>query len=388
MKKVLIVATVPSMIGQFNMSNIKILQNMQYKVEVACNFKDKTVWDERRISELKEILNLKRVQFYQIDFIRNAFDIPRHFKAYKQLKKLVHRKKYEIIHCHTPIAAMIARIVAHQEKIKIIYTAHGFHFFKGAPIKNWFLYYPVEKFLSQWTDCLITINKEDYHRAKRKFYAKRTEYIPGVGVNTKKFRKPAGEEVLEIKKKKRMEFGLNIDDFVIVSVGELNENKNHQVIIKAIAKMKNKKIKYLICGQGELQQRLLYLIKEYNLEEQVFLLGFRNDIKEILWAGDLFAFPSRREGLGLAAIEAMAAGLPIITSNIHGINDYSVNSVTGYSCDSNNENCMKKAIEILMNNKKIYIKCSQNVSEIAKRFDVVKAERIMTKIYDEMKLVF
>lgn len=194
MKKVLIVATVPSMIGQFNMSNIKILQNMQYKVEVACNFKDKTVWDERRISELKEILNLKRVQFYQIDFIRNAFDIPRHFKAYKQLKKLVHRKKYEIIHCHTPIAAMIARIVAHQEKIKIIYTAHGFHFFKGAPIKNWFLYYPVEKFLSQWTDCLITINKEDYHRAKRKFYAKRTEYIPGVGVNTKNFVNQQGKK--------------------------------------------------------------------------------------------------------------------------------------------------------------------------------------------------
>lgn len=383
--KILIVASVPSMIGQFNMSNIKILQNMQYQVEVACNFEDRTVWDERKIFELKEKLNLKGVRFYQIDFVRNAFEVSKHFRAYKQMKRLVHRKKYDMIHCHTPIAAMVARVVAHQEKVRIIYTAHGFHFFKGAPIKNWLLYYPVEKFLSRWTDCLITINKEDYHRAKRKFHAKKIEYMPGVGVDTKKFCKPVGEEASEIKRKKRIEFGLNMDDFVIVSVGELNENKNHQIIIKSISKMKNKKVKYLICGQGELREKLLYLIEEYGLEEQVFLLGFRNDIKEILWAGDLFAFPSKREGLGLSAIEAMAAGLPIITSNVHGINDYSVNGVTGYSCDSNNENCMRKAIETLMNNKKIYTECSRNVSEIAKRFDIAKAEKIMTKIYDEIK---
>ena len=385
MKRVLIVSSVPSMIGQFNMSNIKILQDMQCKVEIACNFDDRSVWDERRISELKEELKSKGVPFYQIDFVRNAWKVSKHVRSYKQMKRLVHRKKYDMIHCHTPIAAMIARIVAHQERIKIIYTAHGFHFFKGAPIKNWLLYYPVEKFLSRWTDCLITINREDYHRAKSKFYAKRTEYIPGVGVDTKKFCKPIEEDARKIKRKKRMEFGLEMDDFIIVSVGELNLNKNHQAIIKALVKVENKKVKYLICGQGELRNKLLFLIRKYSLEDRVFLLGFRYDIKEILWAADVFAFPSKREGLGLSAIEAMSAGLPIITSNIHGIRDYSVNGVTGYSCNPNNQNYMKNAIENLMNNKSTYIEYSHNVRKIAKKFDITKVEKIMTKVYDRMK---
>ena len=416
MKKVLLVASVSSMIGQFNMTNIEILQKMGCQVDVACDFRDRTVWNKERIHTFRKQLKEKRISFYQVDFTRKALKISRHFKAYRQLKDLIEKESYTMIHCHTPVAAAIARIAAHQTRITVIYTAHGFHFFQGAPLKNWILYYPVEKFLSRWTDCLITIKKEDYKRAKKKFHAKRTEYVPGVGVDTQKFFVP--DKGLEIKKQKettadksfitrdcgkadilqkgidekessyiairqekRGELGVHQDDFVIVSVGELNANKNHRVIIEAVKRLKDKKIKYIVCGMGELKEELEMLIQKEKLEEQVFLLGYREDIREILWAADLFAFPSKREGLGVAAIEAMAAGLPIITSNIHGIKDYSVNGRTGYSCAPENITSFVKAIQRIRDDKKSYAKFHINVKRISKNFDISRIEKIMKKIY-------
>ena len=410
------VACVPSMIGQFNMANIELLQKLGCQVGVACDFKDRTVWNKEKVCKFLNQLKEKGISFYQIDFTRSVWKVSRHFRAYRQLKNLIQKESYEMIHCHTPVAAAIARTAAHQTGKKVIYTAHGFHFFQGAPLKNWMLYYPVEKFLSRWTDCLITINKEDYKRAKKKFYAKRTEYVPGVGVDTQKFSVP--DENLEIKEwkksmtadsspvqdyekvdyllqecnkeessyrtirqEKRKELGFKEDDFVIVSVGELNANKNHRVIIEAVKRLKDKKIKYIICGMGELKEELQEFIKKEKLEGQVFLLGYREDIREILWAGDLFAFPSKREGLGVAAIEAMAAGLPIITSNIHGIKDYSVNGRTGYSCAPENITSFVKAIQRIRDDKKSYAKFHINVKRISKNFDISRIEKIMKKIY-------
>ena len=164
-------------------------------------------------------------------------------------------------------------------------------------------------------------------------------------------------------------------------MGELNANKNHRVIIEAVKRLKDKKIKYIICGMGELKEELQEFVKKEKLEGQVFLLGYREDIREILWAGDLFAFPSKREGLGVAAIEAMAAGLPIITSNIHGIKDYSVNGRTGYSCAPENITSFVKAIQRIRDDKKSYAKFHINVKRISKNFDISRIEKIMKKIY-------
>ena len=134
---------------------------------------------------------------------------------------------------------------------------------------------------------------------------------------------------------KRDELGVPHDAFVILSVGELNKNKNHETIIKAIAKLENPNIYYVICGVGPLREYLEGLAQEYHISGNVKFLGYRTDIAEICKASDIFAFPSKREGLGIAALEAMASGLPLVTSNIHGITDYSVNGKTGFTCNPN-----------------------------------------------------
>lgn len=337
-KKVLMLASVASMIDQFNMPNIKLLIDMGYKVHVACNFEEGNTCSKEQIERLKSTLELLEIEYYQIDFKRNVMKMADNIKAYKQVLNLMKNNKYEFTHCHSPIGGVIGRLAGRATHTKIIYTAHGFHFFKGAPLINWLLYYPIERWLARYTDILITINKEDYERAKG-FKAKRVEYVPGVGIDTDKFNAVKVDESL-----KRKELELPEDSFVLLSVGELNENKNHKVIIKALATLNNVNIHYVICGQGGLEGYLRNLSTELGIENQVHLLGFRKDVAEICKASDVFMFPSKREGLGLAALEAMACGLPIITSNVHGIVDYSVDGETGYSCSPSDIDGFTKAI--------------------------------------------
>ena len=196
-------ASVASMIDQFNMDNIKILQQLGYQVDVACNFLEGNTCSNEKIQNLKETLNLLSVNYYQIDFTRNVTNIKRDIIAYQQLKKVISENKYNFIHCHSPIGGAIGRIIAYVAKTKVIYTAHGFHFYSGAPIKNWMIYYPIEKALSHYTDILITITLEDYDRARKKLRAKKTRYIPGIGVDTKKFQRSDS-----IRKEVREELGL------------------------------------------------------------------------------------------------------------------------------------------------------------------------------------
>ena len=313
MKKMLMIASVPSMIGQFNMNNIQILINLGFEVEVACDWGDRSVWTDEKVNDLKEKLNALDVIYHQIDYSRSPFSIGCHIKSYKQTLKLLRESSYEFVHCHTPIASAIARLACKKTNTKCIYTAHGFHFYKGAPIKNWIIFYPIEKWLSKYTDILITINKEDYNRAKEKFKMKQLEYVPGVGIDISKF---------QIKNFNRDEYrsrlGLKSDDFVILSVGELNKNKNHEIVINAIAKLGYSNIKYLIAGQGDLDRYLIELANHLGIGDKVNILGFRKDIPELLNSSDLYILPSLREGLNVSLLEAMASGLPCIGSKIRG----------------------------------------------------------------------
>ncbi len=312
-KKFLMTATVPSMIGQFNMENIKLLLEMDYEVHVACNFEDRSVWTEERVSEFKKQLTNMGVKKIQIEYARTPYDIPKLVRSYSELKKLIQREKYTCLHCHTPVAGMIARLAAKGTETKVIYTAHGFHFYKGAPLQNWLLYYPVEKWLSRYTDVLITINKEDYQRAKKKFHAKETKYIPGVGIDVEKI-----QAVQVDRAKKRAELGIGEGDFLMLSVGELSKRKNHQIVIEALAKLKDKKIKYIICGQGPLKDKLEQLAEKLGVKDQLFLLGFRTDVIEICKSSDLFVFPSLQEGLPVALMEAMSCKTVVVCSKVRG----------------------------------------------------------------------
>lgn len=313
-KRVLILASVASMIGQFNRDNISLLQEMGYKVDVACNFKNGSTFSEESAKQLKKELIEQGVRCFHVDFSRSPVQIGKHVQCYRTVKRLMMENQYLFCHCHSPIGGAIARITGHATKTKIIYTAHGFHFFKGASVLNWAIYYPIELLLSYWTNCLITINKEDYYRAKYKFHAKKTVYIPGVGIDSNRF-----QNLGISREQKRKELGLSKENIFILSVGELNKNKNHEVVVQALAGIKDRNIVYMIAGEGNQKEHLKTLAEENGVSLR--LLGFREDICSLLEAADVFAFPSKREGLSVSVMEAMFMKKPVIASKIRGNTD-------------------------------------------------------------------
>lgn len=331
-KSVLMVASVASMIDQFNIPNIKLLIRMGYDVDVATNFVEGSTCTDEKIQELLKLLDELQVDCYQIDFTRKAVDIKTNIKAFRQLDDVVRgksvpvnkiryhqinkQKGYTFVHTHSPIGGAIGRIVAKKYHLKTMYTAHGFHFYKGAPIRNWFFFYPIERELSWITDVLITINHEDYKRAKKEFHAKSTVYIPGVGVDTKK-----NINNLMDPEEKRKELGILPDEILLLSVGELIPRKNHEVVIRALAKIQNSKLHYIIAGKGELEMKLKELVRVLGVTGQVHFLGFRTDVSDLYQVADLFLLPSHQEGLSMALMEAIICGTPVACSNIRGNTD-------------------------------------------------------------------
>ena len=377
------VATVPSMIGQFNINNIRILQKMGYIVDVAGDFSDVSVWPAERVQKFKDQMGNMGIECIQLNFSRSPFKLNRHYQSYRETVKLIEEKKYTFIHTHTPIASAIVRQAAHKTGTKIIYTAHGFHFYDGAPLKNWLVFYPIEKHYSRYTDVLITINKEDYRRASEKFYSKKTVYIPGVGVDTEKF------SACKVNKKaKRKELGLKDSDFLLLSVGELSERKNQRIVIEALHKMKEEgtidNIVYLIVGKGDQEGEFKRIIKESDLQNHIKLLGYRTDIDELCGTVDCFVHPSIREGLGIAPLEAMAAGLPLISAAINGIKDYTEDGVSGCCVDPVNVDAMVAAITRMRNDDSFRKICASNNIKTVKTFDVRNTNEIMSEVYRKL----
>lgn len=308
MKKVLFTATVARHINAFHIPFLRMFQEKGYETCVAANFKG-----------FEKKLEHCNVQ-YDVPFERNPFNL-QNFQAYKQLREIINNNEFEIIHCHIPVSGVLTRIASRRCRkkgaSKIIYTAHGFHFYKGAPLINWLLYFPAEWICSFFTDVLITINKEDYEFAKKHLHAKKTEYIPGVGIDLEKFSHKISDEE---KQRIRAELGLMPEDKLLLSVGELIKRKNHVMVLKALVNT-DKYWKYYICGRGVLKDYLQKRIGELGLNDRVKLLGFRTDIDKLCACADLFVFPSLQEGLPVALMEAIACKTPVLCSKIRGNND-------------------------------------------------------------------
>ena len=371
--KVLIVTTTPYMIRQFLMNDIIILQELGYEVDVATNFQSFNVIDEKSLLEFKSILNDKNITIHQIDFPRSIFSIKELIQSYMDIKKLLIKNNYKLMHTHTPIASVISRFVAKNiSNMKVIYTAHGFHFFKGAPIQNWIIFYPIEKWLSKYTDVLITINKEDFNRAKKKFKMKKIEYVPGVGINIDYIK-----NVNVNKEKLKKELNIPLKNKVIISVGELSKRKNHELVIKALKDINN--VTYIICGQGNLKTHLNNLAKKNEVDLR--LLGFRNDRIELIKMSDLFVFPSLQEGLPVALMEAICCEIKCIASKIRGNVDLLKSSDT---FDLKDINYLKNMIERDLHyndiNYQIYYK--KNIL----KFDKNQITRSIRKIYSNMHI--
>lgn len=321
-KKALIVATVASHIKQFCMNDAEILIGLGYSVEIAANFCVGNAIDDASLQAFKGQLGDKGIIYHQVPFARGLTDSRNHREALKTLRELFEQNHYSLVHCHTPIAGALCRFAAkkyRKQGLKVLYTAHGFHFYKGAPLKNWLCFYPVEKICSRWTDVLITINKEDYALAQKKMCAKTIEYVSGVGIDLAKFYpNKYGEDIINAQKQA---FGLSSNDIMLLSVGELTPRKNHKIVIQALAELADPQIKYFICGCGQLEGELKKLISYLGLTANVFLLGYRKDVDLLYACADLFVFPSLQEGMPVALLEALASGLPAIGSDIRGNNE-------------------------------------------------------------------
>jgi glycosyltransferase involved in cell wall biosynthesis len=383
--KALILASVASMIDQFNMQNIQILLNKGYDVDVACNFYVGNNSSKERIKQLLIELAEIGVNAFQIDFERNVFNVSADLMSLKQVEKVIcnqakainagrpiENTEYTMIHSHSPIGGIVGRIVAKRHGIKSIYTAHGFHFYQGGKKKNWLMFYPIEFIFSCITDVLITINNEDYQLAKKKFKAKQVFRVPGIGLNIKKFQLSDFDRVAYRKK-----LGVNPDDYLILSVGELNDNKNHVLVMRAVAEMRDSSVKYFMAGIGENKERYEKLIKKLGLEKQVYLLGFRSDIAELNYCADIFAFPSIREGLGMAALEALACGTPICGMNTRGINEYVLDDKTGFLFENNVNSCKAALIKARGKKDKMRNCCLK----MANKYSCEETNKIMNVVY-------
>jgi len=375
----LMTASVASMIDSFNMDNISLLKQLGYQVHVATNFEENNISSER-IAAFKKKLDAQGVRYFHIPMPRNPTNLTAVLKSYRCMQLLVNEWEYSLVHCHSPTGGVVARLAcrkARKNGTTVIYTAHGFHFFKGAQLLNWLLFYPIEWFCSLFTDVLITINQEDFSRAKA-FRAKRVTYVPGIGVHTEQFR-----DVQIEREKKRNQLGFTNRDFVFASVGELSVRKNHEVIIRALAKMKNHFAKYLIVGDGALLHSLKQQVIDLGLEDCVIFAGYRNDIVELLHAADAFVFPSLQEGLPVALMEAMSVGMPIVCSRIRGNTDLIEDGMGGYVVDPCDIDGFSDAMKKIMAGN-----CSEmgNVNiNTMKKFDVSVVTAEMEKIYSHAK---
>ena len=331
--KILYVTTI-GMTMNFFKSFIGELKNNGNQVDIACN---------DSLSPVSDFYEELGCDIYTISCTRSPFNTGV-FKAINEIKKLVEKENYDIVHCHTPIAAMCTRLAClkvRKNGTKVIYTAHGFHFYKGAPLKNWLVYYPIEKVCSYFTDVLITINKEDYALAQAKMKAKKVAYLPGVGIDTTFFAEKKVDKDL-----KRQELNVPKDAFLMLSVGELNANKNHKTVIEALSKIENRNVHYVIAGKGDLQNEIINFAKKCGLEDRVHLIGQRTDVADLYKTADCFVHPSFREGLPVSVMEAIASGAPIIVSTIRGNNDL-INCDTGYTFSPYNSDDFCKAFNTL-----------------------------------------
>ncbi|MEG2347727.1 MAG: glycosyltransferase family 4 protein [Cetobacterium sp.] len=365
MKKFLIVTTIQNTVEAFLIPHIKMLEKKGYEVWIATNiFKD-----------IPKELNKNK--WINISFSRNPFS-KNSFKAIKEMRELIKNNNFEMIHFHTPVAAFLGRYAARKEgQNNIIYTAHGFHFFKGAPLQNWLIYYPMEKLAINWTDKLITINEEDFQRAK-KMAGKNTKVykVDGVGLDLEKYKSGNSQKI-------KHELNIKENEFVISMIGELNKNKNQIQLLKSISILKNKEIsniRVILVGVGD-QEKIL---KNEALKSKIKVdfLGFRRDINDIVSVSSLICSMSYREGLPRNIMEGMTQGKPFIVTDIRGNRDIIKDEINGSVVPINNFEITANEIEKLMKDKELRFKISENNFNDVNKFSIEKILKEMEKIYE------
>lgn len=369
MKKVLFISTVLEQhIEAFHKPYIAWFKSQGYEVHVIANAYG-------RPFDLCDKL-------YDVAIQRSPYS-PKNIPAFFKVRKIINKEKYDLITCHTPMGGVIARLAAKKARkngTKVLYTAHGFNFYKGSPKSYWILYYTMEKFLARKTDCIITMNEEDYSLAKRKFGSAKTEIekIDGIGVNLERFSPVSEEEKVKLKK----EHGYD-GKFLLMYAAEFIPRKNHKFLIDAAPVLCKKypDIKFLFCGKGEIFEEIKAYAEEKGVSEYIDFLGFRKDMPVLYNMSDILSISSKQEGLPLNLIEGMATGLPAVASKIRGQTDAVTHGENGFLFDLGDTDALIEYVGRLHDDHVLRAEMSKAAVKSVEKFNIENTLLQMEKIY-------
>ena len=371
MKKVLLTATVQSHICQFHRPLAEILHEAGYEVHVAARD------------------NLAEKNGLKLDFADKVYDVPfarspkstDNIKAYKQLKKIINEENYDIIHCNTPMGGIVTRLAARKARkhgTKVFYTAHGFHFYEGAPKKNWLVFYPIEKYFSRLTDKLITITHEDYKLASEKFHCD-VEHMHGVGVDEERYFPVSAKEQFDL----RAELGFTPTQKIILCVGELLPNKNQKMAIHAMQKVVKEfpDAMLLLAGNGKEKENLENEIKACNMENNIKMLGYCTYLEKYQRITDVLVSCSRREGLPLNIVEAMLTKNAVVASVNRGHRELIHDGENGFMVNVDDSDMMAQRIVELLKDDDLRVRMADNAREYALNYCFTSVKNELRKIY-------
>lgn len=368
-KKVLFTASIAKHILRFHLPYLNWFQEKGYEVHIACLGDEEVPFVDKK---------------WTVPFVRSPFSTG-HFEAYNILKEIINREAYCLIHCHTPMASVVTKLAsigARKKGSKVLYTAHGFHFYKGASFLNWLTYYPVEILTSGLADAIITINNEDYDLIV-KCGNKKTQYflIPGIGVAKNKYFPISYNEKLKLRNEK----GFKEEDFIAVYAAEFIPRKNHQFLINSLLQHKQEfpNLKLLFCGRGEIKIKMEAFVHKNDLDSVIFFMGFRTDIDEIFKMADIGISSSKQEGLGLNLIEEMMCGLPIIATEDRGHREIIDSGENGFLFPQNDEKQFIGAIKSLYENAHLRKSMGRNAIDKSKTFELSNSLHEMGHIYSQ-----
>ena len=369
----ILITSTDVMMYQFLIPHALELIKDGFEIDVVCS-KTELYKNEGYVDQIKKTFGDGHV--YIIENTRSPFSIG-NINSIKLLKKYIEKGHYDLVWTNEPVMSVLTRLAAKRSRkngTKVLYCAHGYHFFKGAPFKNW-LFYPVEKIMAFYCDVIVLINWEDYQFTKKHMKYVECRHIDGIGFQPSKFQNTICDRNM-----KRNEVGVSQDEILLMCVGELQKRKNHEPVIDALAQLGDKKLKLIICGFGELHDYLQNKVVQLGLEKQVAFLGHRYDIPELLKASDVFIHPSQREGLGISVLEAMASGLPIISTNVQGLKDLVEDGTNGIVVDPYDVNGFANAINMLSYDESLRVKFGLNNQIKAMSFSLENSINEMKQI--------
>ncbi|WP_207536132.1 glycosyltransferase family 4 protein [Desertivirga arenae] len=369
-KRILIVATSDIHLQVFHLPYFKLLESQGCVIDVAVEVRGDGI-----VPHTHNTFNLP--------FKRTLFTTQL-FSAYKQLKNIIDKGKYDIIHCHTPIPSAITRLAARGARKKgtiVMYTSHGFHFYKGGPLLSWLLFYSVEKYLSRYTDVLITINKEDYDVAEQDFRAGKTRYMRGIGIDTSRF----DHTELGDKAPLKRSAGYSPDSFILLYAANFIKRKNHIFVLKALLELRNfiPTVKVLFAGSGVLLQDMKDFVAKHGLSDHVEFLGFRKDIDQLLAITDLSISASKHEGLGLALAEAMFCRIPVVATEDRGHKEMIEHNVNGFLFEQENIQQFINYVSKLYIDRNLARTFGDRSAEKMKLFSIENSLAFMDQVYGE-----